>query len=78
MVLKLKLAEQKQQEKQTWGGRFLSSPKKADSDDEEGENESSPLTGQKSATKSQSNATFWIIALLVLVLSGVAGFLLVN
>lgn len=89
-TLKLRLAEQKSKEKETWGGRLTSTAKKAAADSEEDGADSddnaatgggdkvtrATAAGVTAATgASQSNATFWVVALLILALAAVAAFL---
>lgn len=79
-TLKLKMADQKQKEKQTWGGLLSSSTKKTDSDDEVADADKTQVDASQSQSSSttQSSITFWLVALVVLGLALLAGSLLVN
>lgn len=75
-TLKVRLAEQKSKEKETWGGRLASSTVKKPTDSEGEKEEKDVATGAESTSSSRhkvSNATFWLVALLIVVLAALAG-----
>ncbi|KAF1318071.1 hypothetical protein FI667_g14351, partial [Globisporangium splendens] len=79
-LLKVKIAEQKQKEKQTWGGLLKSVSAKKDGSDDE--NDADGLAAHEGTSSVQSSTgsstTFWITALVILVLAVVMGFVLTN
>jgi replication-associated recombination protein RarA len=79
-LLKVKIAEQKQKEKQTWGGLLKSvSAKKEDSDDEnDGHDENVSSTQNSTRLSTGQSTTFWVAALMILALAAFTGFLLTS
>ncbi|TYZ57736.1 hypothetical protein PybrP1_001234 [[Pythium] brassicae (nom. inval.)] len=84
-TLKVRLAEQKSKEKETWGGRLASAAKKKADSEGEDEDGSAATDDSSKVSKaapalatptpaSQSDAAFWVVALLFVVLAALAGF----